>query len=85
MYQWHVVWCGSKNTDEKYVFVKEIRLHVENMITVLDSCSQLNKEDLNDHINEHENYLREYNIHISSKSYEESGYDPDLDLLTKPY
>ena len=66
MYQWHVVWCGSRNTDKKYVFVKEIRLHVENMITVLDSCSQLNKEDLNDHINEHENVTFVNTIFISA-------------------
>jgi hypothetical protein len=48
-------WCGSKNTYRKDMFVKEIRLHVENMITILDSYSQLNKGDLNDHINEDEN------------------------------
>jgi hypothetical protein len=55
MFQWHVVWCGSKNTYQKDMFVKEIRLHVENMITILDPYSQLNKGDLNDHVNEHEN------------------------------
>ena len=37
------------------LFVKNIRMHVENMISIVDSYSQFNEGDLNDHINEHEN------------------------------
>ena len=42
MFWWHVV-CLY------------IRMHVENMISIVDSYSQFNEGDLNDHINEHEN------------------------------
>jgi hypothetical protein len=37
------------------LFVKEIGMHVENMIIIVDSYSQFNEGDLNDHIIEHEN------------------------------
>ena len=50
-----MVSCGSKNTYQKNMFVKEIGLCVGNMIIILDSYSQFNQGDLNDHINEHEN------------------------------
>ena len=42
MFQWHVVWCGSKNTYQKDMFVEEIRFNVENRIIILDSYSQVN-------------------------------------------
>ena len=49
-----MVSCGSKNTYQKDMFVKEIGLRVGNMIIILDSYNQFNQGGLNNHINEHE-------------------------------
>ena len=48
------------------MFVKNIRLHVENMMIILNSYSQFNKGELNDHINEHQIVNFVNNIFISA-------------------
>ena len=35
--EWYVVWCGFKNGYYKHVFLKEIGLLAQNMITILGS------------------------------------------------
>ena len=32
-----VVWCGFKNEYQKVIYLKELGLRVQNMITILDS------------------------------------------------
>ena len=35
--EWYVVWRGSKNRYQNDMFLKEVRLHDQNMITILSS------------------------------------------------
>ena len=66
---------------------KEIRVHAQNMIIILDSIINIVGEDL------HDNQMRiriivkivNKDIHTSSASYKESGYGLDLDTLTISY
>jgi hypothetical protein len=37
--EWYMVWCGSKNGYYKHMFLKEIELLAQNMITNLGSLS----------------------------------------------
>ena len=67
---------------------KEIGMHAQNMKTVLDSIMIQIKEThnvipLNENKNIHVH--NKWDIHTSSKIYNESGYDLDLDLLTVSY
>ena len=66
---------------------KEVRVHAQTMITILDSIINIIGEDL------HDNQMRirifdmivNKDIHTSSASYEKSGYGLDLDTLTISY
>ena len=37
IFEWYVVWCGSKNGHQKDMRLKEIGLRAQNMITFLSS------------------------------------------------
>ena len=62
--------------------LKEIQLRAENMIIIRDSFMNITKEGLYDHVTTHVNMRFGIYIHMSSKNYEESGYNLDVDLLT---
>ena len=49
-----MVWSGFKNKYQKVMFVKEVGLHVENIIIILDSIANIIGNVYN-HINEHDN------------------------------
>jgi hypothetical protein len=78
-----VIRRGSENKYQKYVCSREIGLRAKNMIAILDSIVDIALKGLNEHFIEHENlhFDNEEDIHMSSKNYEESGYDLDLGLL----
>ena len=62
--------------------LKEIQLRAQNMIIIRDSFMNITKEGLYDHVTTHVNMRFGIYIHMSSKNYEESGYNLDVDLLT---
>ena len=37
IFEWYVVWCGTKNGYQKYICFEEVGLRDQNMITILDS------------------------------------------------
>ena len=37
MFEWYVVWCGSKNWHPKEICLNEIGLRAQNMLTILGS------------------------------------------------
>ena len=37
IFEWHVVRWGSKNGHQKYMYLKEIGLRAQNMLTILGS------------------------------------------------
>ena len=50
IFEWYVGRCGSKNGYQKDVCSKEIELHAQNMIIVLDWIVNTIREDLDDHV-----------------------------------
>ena len=49
IFEWYVVWCGSKNKYQKDTCLKEIGLHAQNMITIVASIIDLLGGNLYDH------------------------------------
>ena len=50
IFEWYVVWCGSKNEYQNYnVCLQEIGLRAQNVITILSSIVSMIKEDLYNH------------------------------------
>jgi hypothetical protein len=41
IFEWHVVWCGSKNGYKKHMCLKAIRLHAQNMRAIMNSIAKL--------------------------------------------
>ena len=37
IFEWYVVWCGSKNRYHKDMFLRSIALHAQNMVPILSS------------------------------------------------
>ena len=79
-------WCGSKNRYQEEVCSKEIGLCVPKY----DNHSRPNSQHKWGSLYDHSMSTRIFNlimnyIHVSSKNYEEKGYDNDLNLLTILY
>ena len=54
MFEWYVIWCGCKDGYHKDMCLKRVRLHAQNMITILGSIVNI----IGRHIwpfNEHKN------------------------------
>ena len=91
IFEWYAVRCGFKNGAQKYICLNDIGLHVQNMITILGLIINIILFYFGGRaiwpFNEHENlhFDHEKDINMSSRSYEESGYSLDLDLLTSSY
>ena len=66
---------------------KENGLRAQNLITILGSIVNIIGGEPIWPFNEHENlhFDDEWDIHMSSEKYEESGYSLNLDLLTILY
>ena len=75
--------CGSKNKFQTDVYLKEIELHIESIVTILSSIIDIIEETYMT-LNEIEkiHFNSEYDIHMSSKYYEESGVTSIWILLT---
>ena len=71
------------------MFLKEIELHVQNLLTIRDSIVNMvvggGGEDLYDHLMNTLIFLLndQWDIHMSFKNYEVNRYKDDLDLLIK--
>ena len=53
IFEWRMVWCGSKNGYQEDMYVEEFRPHAQNMITILDSTVHIiggGGEDLYHHL-----------------------------------
>jgi hypothetical protein len=78
-----VVRCGSKNRHHKDIMCsKEIGLHAQNALTILDSTVTMIRETymtICEHKNRH--FHNEEEIHMSSKNYEADGFGHDLNSL----
>ena len=62
--------------------LKEIGLHTQNLLTILDSIINTIGETYMIAKYEILQFYNSCDIYVSSKNYEESGYSLDLDLLT---
>ena len=78
-----MVRCGSKNRHQKDKCLEEIRLCVQNTLTIIGSIIDIVRGHLYDHLmSTRISTLIENKVyHINSKYYEENGYRHDLDLL----
>jgi hypothetical protein len=57
IFEWCVARVGSKNGCPKDMSFEEIRLHAQNMMTILGSTMNIIGGTLYDYCNEHENLL----------------------------
>ena len=86
-----MVWYSFKNGHPKDLSLKEIEMHVQNVITILDSITSIIAEEGGGwdiwSFNEHENlhFDNELDIHVRYENYKESDYNLNLDLLNTSY
>ena len=83
-YIWVVCgWCDFKNKYSKDMLFKEIGLQAQIMIIILGLIVNIIGGDLYDQLLSTRIFdlTTNWDIHRSSRNYEESGYDPALDLL----
>ena len=88
IFEWYVVWCGSKNGYQKGIMcLKGIGLCVKNLITILGSTYNIMGGDLYDHLMSTRilHFVSELDIHMSFENYEANGYSLNLDLLPISY
>ena len=50
VFEWYVVWCGSKSGYQKDKCFEEIRLHAQNVVDILGSIVNIIGRDLYDHL-----------------------------------
>ena len=84
IFNWYVVWCGSKNGYQKHVLQKDWT-----MCPRYDNHSKVNSQlywgDLYDQVMSTRIFIlivNEIFVRGNSKNYEESGHGLNLDLLT---
>ena len=50
LFEWYMGSCGSKNGHQEGMCSKEIRLHAQNMLTILGLMVNMTRGDLYDHL-----------------------------------
>ena len=56
IFEWYVVWCGSKNGYQKDICLIEIGLHAQTLTTILSSTASTIERNLYDHFNKRKNH-----------------------------
>jgi hypothetical protein len=84
MFEWYVVRCGSKNGQKKDVCLKKIKLHAQNILTILVSIVNRIGGEQYDHLMSTGIFtlIMNENIHMTSENDKNNGYGHNMDLLS---
>ena len=67
---------------QKHMRHKEIKLHAQNRLTILDRIVNINQEQLFDHlITQNSSLNKVEDIHTSSENHQAGSYEHDMELL----